>query len=339
MYYLMSYAFKAIDIREFKKLGSENFSNMDDLLAEILLIGVESQRRRGFEREYQPVEESGWRIKGRIDLRRTMRLALSGKQEAHFVYDDYNANTPLNRILKTGIFTLLKSDDVDDTRRKRLRGAISYLQNVDLVRNPASIRWDSIRYHRNNRSYMFLIHVCSLIIKRRLLNQVDGDSQFAVFDDKEAFSALFEAFILNYYKKHYPQLNPRGQKEIAPDPTAPSYVPSMKTDVCLTHDGKTLVLDAKCYGRIFSMRYENEKLSSEHIRQIYYYANHLGTAEDVCAMLIYAGTGEAEIMQTWKDQGYSIGCTTLSLNQEFDKISHTLDAIPEQVFGSLTKRR
>ena len=40
IFHLMAYAFRAVDIRDYDQIGSEEFDGMDDLLAEILLIGV-----------------------------------------------------------------------------------------------------------------------------------------------------------------------------------------------------------------------------------------------------------------------------------------------------------
>ena len=34
VFYLMSYAFRALDVRDYERIGSEEFRGMDDLLAE-----------------------------------------------------------------------------------------------------------------------------------------------------------------------------------------------------------------------------------------------------------------------------------------------------------------
>lgn len=96
---------------------------------------------------------------------------------------------------------------------------------------------------------------------------------------------------------------------------------------------KVLILDAKCYGRIFSTRFEQRKLSAEHVRQIFYYASHSGSSEDVSALLVYAGTEEAESDERWSDQGYSLGCVTLDLNRLFPEIGETLEEIPRRRLG------
>lgn len=331
VYHLMSYAFNAVDVREYRALETEEFSGMDDLLAAILLLGIESQRRRGLERDYQPVEEQGWRIKGRIDMGRTMRLQMSGRPEAAYVFDEYTEDTLCNRILKTSALILSGSGEVARDRRRRLHGALAYLQRVSPIADPARIPWSRLGYHRGNRSYRLLMGVCRLVIQRQLMGARSGESRLAVFDDRQAFSALFERFLLNYYRRHFSGLDPRGQREIRPGPDAPPFLPAMYEDVVLTHGGRTLIIDAKCYGKIFSMRFDQPRLSAEHVRQIFYYATHTGTPEDTSALLVYAGTEEDHVAETWRDQGYGMGCVTLDLNRGFAEIREQLDSIPREM--------
>lgn len=338
VFYFMSYAFKALDVREYEKIGVEEFEGMDDLLAAILLIGVESQRKRGFEKDYKQVSEERWRIKGRVDTRRTMELSLTGVPSAAYGYDEYNENTQLNRILKTSLLALVGSSDVQEGRRRRLRGAIAFMQEVQTIDDPSRIRWLQLRYHRNNRSYELLMNVCYLIIKQKLMDPQNNDCSLASFDDKQWFSTLFEHFILNYFKRHYPTLNVSGQKSIKPDKSAPSFVPSMFTDVSVSDGERTLVIDAKCYGRIFSMNYDKEIMSADHIRQIYYYAAHTGTPERVAGMLVYAGTSERQVDEHWDDEGYRLGCKTLCLNTDFKTIAEGLDTVIRDMFGYIEKR-
>lgn len=57
IYYMMAYAFRALDLKEYERLKTEDFEELDDLLAAILAIGMSAQQRRGYERGYLPEEE------------------------------------------------------------------------------------------------------------------------------------------------------------------------------------------------------------------------------------------------------------------------------------------
>ena len=337
VFHLMAYAFRALDVKAYERVGSEAFVGMDDLLAAILLIGVESQRRRGFERDYKPVCEMGWRIKGRVDVRQTMQLTAGGSASAAYEYDEYDEDTQFNRILKTSLLLLLKSTQVSESRRARLRGAIAALQGVETITNPSQIRWSELRYHRNNRSYELLMNVCYLVIQQRLVDPTNADLNLALFDDKQWFSALFENFILNYYQRHYPQLQVVGQDIIRPNDSAPKFVPHMFTDVTITDGTQSLIIDAKCYGRIFTMNYSKAIMSPEHVRQIFYYATHMGSPDCVRAMLMYAGTGERSVCEFWRDNDYELGCMTLDLNRDFAHIAADMDSAVRRVFGDIER--
>ena len=57
IYVMMAYAFKALDVKEYSRLGKESFDNYASLLAAILCIGISIQRRRGFESGYTNIVE------------------------------------------------------------------------------------------------------------------------------------------------------------------------------------------------------------------------------------------------------------------------------------------
>ena len=120
IYYMMAYAFRAIDVADFQRLEVEPFDNVLDLLAAILAVGLDSQRRRGFEREYQAREEDVLRVAGRIDLGKTMRLRLKQRQDLHCAFDERTENTYKNQILKTTAFHLMRSSDVAPERKREL---------------------------------------------------------------------------------------------------------------------------------------------------------------------------------------------------------------------------
>lgn len=337
VYYLMAYAFRVVGMEEYRKLGSEEFEGMDDLLAAVLLLGVEAQRRRGFERGYVPVEEVGCRIRGRVDLRRTMELESRRRLQVHCRRDDYCEDTPFNRILKAGVGVLLASGDVAEERRRRLKGALAYLHAVSDIDEPSRICWTMLRYDRNNRTYELLMSVCFMAMRRHLPRLDGGDLGLAMIDDEQAFSALFEHFLLEYYRRHFPQLG-ASSRRVCADKAAPPFVPRMLTDVSLSHGGRTLVIDAKCYGEILATNFGKKRLTADHVRQIYYYASHAGDAEHASGLLVYAGTGEADVRECWTDNGYRLGCRTLDLAGDFDAISAALDAIAQEAFGPLARR-
>lgn len=53
IYYMLSYAFKILNKQEYKRIATEEFKNAADLLAEIMIISLSIQVKRGLGREYR----------------------------------------------------------------------------------------------------------------------------------------------------------------------------------------------------------------------------------------------------------------------------------------------
>lgn len=91
-----------------------------------------------------------------------------------------------------------------------------------------------------------------------------------------------------------------------------------------------LIIDAKCYGRILTLHYGNEKLSANNRNQILSYVLHAAYENklDVSGMLLYAQTEkERRMRETWNELGHEFHCRTLNLNREFREIAAELDEI------------
>lgn len=330
IYYMMAYAFRAIDIAEYRKLGVEPFDNMLDLLAAILLAGLSAQRRRGFERNYETVDTDMLSVRGRIDIPRTMRLKTACRHGVHCIYDERTENTLMNRVLKTTAYYLLKSSEVRPERRKGLKTAVSTLHDIDLI-IPEYITWSSFVYHKNNRSYQLLMNVCYMVLHDLLLQDEDGEIKLANIMHGESLHRLYEKFILEYYRKHHPELNPSAREIHHMNASEmPSFLPRMYTDVTLSKGADCLIIDAKCYGTILNTHFDKEILSPSNVNQIFSYVLHASQEfkGHVSGMLLYARTeGAAVDQEHWFDMGHDFYCDALDLNQDFSGISNRLEHI------------
>ena len=52
VYYMLSYAFRALNQKEYGKVKTETFENIADLFAEILSIGINKQIKQGLIKDY-----------------------------------------------------------------------------------------------------------------------------------------------------------------------------------------------------------------------------------------------------------------------------------------------
>lgn len=57
-YYMLSYAFQVLNQEGYKEVATEEFENVAELCAAILMKGVSSQIKRGLGREYRLRQET-----------------------------------------------------------------------------------------------------------------------------------------------------------------------------------------------------------------------------------------------------------------------------------------
>ena len=158
-------------------------------------------------------------------------------------YDEFSENCYFNKILKSTVFLLLKAD-ISKARKKELKNLMLYFTNVDLI-DVYSIDWH-IKYNKNNQSYHLLLSICNLVIKGLLQTQADGTTKLMTFLDEQRECRLYEKFILEYYRKHYPMLSVNPE-QIAwqLDDSDKDMLPIMQSDIMLRKGNHVFIIDAK----------------------------------------------------------------------------------------------
>lgn len=329
IYYMMAYAYRALSVGEYAKLVSEKFESANDLLAAILRLGLSLQFKRGLEKDYRELDEDLSSIQGRIDVRETMKLASSGTYKAHCQHDELSQNTLKNQILKAAAMRLIGCADISSDRQRELKRCLLKMRDMDAA-NLAQVEWKRLAYHRNNGGYQMLMAVCRMVAEGLIPNEdADGVTGRSFLSDR-ALSALYERFVLEYFRRHHPELN-ASAKIIEPPKSEerPSFLPTLKTDVTLEKGDSTLIIDCKCYGRILQCHYGHEALSAANVNQIHMYVSEEAYTSNkhVEGMLLYAKTLEKVEESSWSAAGFRYHLQTLDLGVEFAQIARQLDAI------------
>lgn len=330
IYYMLAYAFQILRSESYEKIGSEEFENTADLLSAIITKGIAIQLKRGLGKQYNPISESLSTLRGKIDISSSIKTQTILKKQLICCYDEFSINTKHNQIIKTTVYILLKSSEVPKNRKRELKKLMVYFLNVDTL-NPYTICWNMC-FNRNNQSYEMLMNICYLVIKGLLQKDDQGDIKLQKFLDKQRMSRLYEKFILEYYKKHFPELKPCS-KEIKWDATGDevllSMLPAMQSDITLTNGEKTLIIDAKYYTKIMATSQFGDKKTfhSHNLYQIFTYVKNrdVNKTGNVSGILLYAKTGE-EISPNGKFNmgGNNIYVSNLDLNGDFFSISQQL---------------
>ena len=203
IYYMLSYAFKVLNEQGYKSVATEEFNNVGELCAAILEKGVSSQVKHGLGREYIEKTEPLSSLRGKIGITESIKTRSVLKKQLICTYDDFSINSYMNQIIKTTMNILLKSD-ISKDRKKKLRKLMIYFKDVDTL-DIHTINWRQ-QYNRNNQTYRMLISICHLVIEGLLQTKSDGSTKLMYFLDEQKMHKLYERFILEYYRKEYPQL-------------------------------------------------------------------------------------------------------------------------------------
>lgn len=329
IYHMLAYAFQILREQGYANCGTEDFENTADLLSAILVKGVSIQIKRGLGRTYIEQTEPLSCLRGKIDVTESIKQQTLIKQQLVCTYDEFSEDTYMNRILKTSMELLLRYD-IPKARKKELRNLLLYFKDVNTL-DIHTINW-KFRFNRNNQSYQMLMSVCYLLIKGLLQTTADGTVKLMQFIDEQRMCRLYEKFILEYYRKHYPQIKTSAsQIEWALDDGISTMLPTMQSDIMLSYGDKTLIIDAKYYSHNTQVQYDVNTLHSNNLYQIFTYVKNKAVAGgEVSGMLLYARTDE-EIQpdNEYMMSGSKISVKTLNLNCDFSEISAQLNAIAD----------
>lgn len=333
IYYMLSYAYQGLQETGYEKLLTEEFDNIHDLLAAILCLGVGSQIKRGLHRDYVAFEESLAGLRGKIIIPETIKTQSATRGKLICVYDEFTEDTIHNQILKSTVILLLRHGNVKTANKKILRKLLLYFNTVTTI-DCGSIRWDAVKYFRNNASYRMLINICRLIIKGLLQTTQKGEHQLSTWLQDEEMHRLYERFVIAYYRRHHPELCPTASyiDWDIPNYEDKSLLPAMKTDITLSNGGRKLIIDTKYYGKTMQTNtmFNSTTFISSNIYQIFTYVKNsdkAGTGE-IAGVLLYAKTGEALTPDhEFTIGGNRIGLRTLDLDCEWVKIVEQLEAL------------
>ena len=330
---MLSYAFTELKQGGYEDIAVEEFENMHNLLAAILMKGIGKQLKQGLYREYLNHKNDVITVRGKIDMPGTISHQMTRKRMLTCQYDELSENNLLNQILKTTILLLLRHSRVDQEYKDNLKKEMMFFSNVDVL-EPKLIRWSAIRFQRNNSTYRMLIGLCQLILEGMLLTTDSGERRLSSFFDEQRINRLYEKFILEYYAKECPQVKAAAaQIPWVLDDGTGTMLPIMQSDIMLTKGNKVLIIDAKYYTHTTQTYYDVHTLHSGNLYQIFTYVKNKDAEfgnrpHTVSGMLLYAATDEAiQPDNSYQMSGNRISVQTLDLNQDFAKISKKLDTI------------
>ena len=336
LYYMLSYAFQVLKEQHYRSLATEEFHNTAELCAAILAKGIGVQLKRGLGRDYIEKTEPQSTLQGKLDISESIKTQAMLKKQMVCQYDEFSVNTEMNRIIKSTVQILLRSN-IAKVRKKELRNLMLFFSDVEEI-DLHTVNWNK-HYNRNNATYQMLISICYLVYKGLLQTKQDGTTKLMDFMDDQRMHRLYEKFILEYYRKEHPELTANAsQIQWQLDDDFDEMLPKMQSDIMLSKENDVLIIDAKYYGCMTQEQFGVRSLHSNNMYQIFTYVKNkeeelAETDHKVSGMLLYARTDE-EISPdgVYQMSGNQISVKTLDLDCDFAEIRKQLDAIADSHF-------
>lgn len=273
IYYMLSYAFTVLNKKGYQKLATEQFENIFDLYSAILIKGISSQLNSGLHHEYIEQTDSLKVIRGKVDVKNSIQGLGVLSQRINCIYDEFSLNTYMNKILKTTMRCLIKTD-ISRKNKIKIRKLLIHFNNVDTL-DYRNIQWHHL-FDRNNQMYKMLISICSLIFQGVIQTENRGQNNLMAFVDEQQISRLYEKFVLEYYKKEFPELvvTSSNIQWSLDNYDNVNMLPIMRSDIMLRYKNKCLIIDAKFYKNTLNNYYDTKKIHSTNLYQIFTYVKN-----------------------------------------------------------------
>lgn len=335
IYYMLVYAWDALDEAEHLCLRAEDSTQLVDLFAHVLHSGVEAILRRGLDRGYVSHHEVIPAIRGKLDLSASIKAGTLRYGRAACEFDELTHDVQHNRILKSTIRKLLDVSDLSPELRDRLADTHYRLHQIpELELSDRAFR--SVQLYRSSRHYRLLMSVCRLLHQARLTSEEVGESDFRDFlRDERQMRALFERFVRNFYKKeqHLFQVSRTRMPWTSAIATVNqlALLPMMETDITLVSDERLIVVETKFVAEALVEHRAKRTLRSGHLYQLLAYvksiaAMKLAVDKEVSAILLYP-TVSTRLDLRYELHGFPLRVFTLDLNRHWSEIRGDLVAL------------
>lgn len=332
VYYLLLYAWGRLDEGRVVDVDALAHDRAADLLARILVSGTRHVLRRGLDRGYVEHTEATARLRGRVDFARS--AVLLPQARALCTFDELTPDVLSNRILRTTLGKLSRVAGLDGDLRRSLREVHGQMGGVHEVHVTRAL-FGRVRVHANNAFYRFLVSACALAHENLLPEEAGSGYRLRDFArDEKQMRRLFEAFVLGFYRREWPDLDARAESMVwaaqALQTDGPGRLPGMLTDVTLRGPGWTCVVDTKYYRKALSRWHNDGTFSSSNLYQMTTYLRTLEARGGVDAhadgVLLYPVVDGA-FDHVYRTGGHRVRLVTLDLLRPWDEIHAALDEI------------
>lgn len=189
---MLTYAFRELKQNNYEEIAGEDFDNIQQLFAEILIKGISCQLKQGIFKQYIIRKDSLPTLRGKLDLNATIQNKLCRKQEIGCEYDELSESNIFNQIIKATVFGLLKHGNIKKDQKTKLKNLMLFFSGIDII-ELSTVKWNMLTFDRNNKSYQMLLYVCyfltDIIRKTKCFRILERNAKIS--KTKRNFSRLY----------------------------------------------------------------------------------------------------------------------------------------------------
>jgi 5-methylcytosine-specific restriction enzyme subunit McrC len=346
IYFLLCYALDHLQEKDYADVRTEGCDCIWDLLATVLVRSTQQVVKRGVHRDYLVMRERRAFPRGKILLTEELRRPIIGSLARTCEFDELSADILPNQIIRATLVLMLRNEGVKADLRAQMREVFGFFEPFSVLRLEGRT-FRQVQLHRNMRHYRFVLDVCEFIHQQLLPSTATGQSRFLDFvRDDARMGELFEQFVRNFFAKEqsrYRVSRPQVAWALDESQSSPGGVrllPAMRTDICLEALDEKVIVDCKFYSSPLRTHYEKTSFISGHLYQLFTYLKNQELRPGwsaVSGMLLYA-TVDEPFDEHVHVHGHSIRVVSVSLNQDWQKLSAALLALLEGVRSGQSAR-
>ncbi len=313
------------------------------LLARLLCYVTERRLRRNLSFGYRARQDVLRRVRGRIDILKTVAGDLFRKGEVACRFTELTINTPRNRLVRAA-HSKMASFQLDGGLAHRCRMLAHSLGRIGVgsdFPSRAEIASDQIARHEvDDRLLVSLAHaVFDLILPTE---EPGGRSLLATWREEMDLPRLFEKAIGNLFAAELPRddgwrIITSKQHEWPVSSSSPGidrYLPSMQTDIIIENlqAQRRVVVDTKFTEILTRSRFGRLRFKTSHLYQLYAYLRSQERPSDPMSLradgiLLYPSAG-LQVDETALIQGHHVRFVTVDLDRPSSEVVEQLRAIP-----------
>ena len=328
----------------------EESPDFKSLLARLLCYATEKRLRRNLSFGYRARRAVLRRVRGRIDILKTVSDDLFRKGKVACRFAELTVDTPRNRLVRAA-HSKMASFQLDKGLANHCRMLSHSLSRMGVsAKLPSRAEIASDQIARHEVDDRLLISLASAVFNLVLPTEEPGAR--AVFDAQREeinFGKLFEKAIGNILAAELPredgwQIKTSRKHKwpvVASSAGIGSYLPTMETDIIVENlqTRRRIVVDTKFTHVLTRSRFDRLRFKTEHLYQLFAYLHSQESISDPMSLsadgiLLYPSAG-LHIDETALIQGHRIRFVTVDLGRASAEVVEQLRAIP--ISSTLTR--